>query len=354
MFLQNIQLTNFKNHSNLEFEFKKSINFIIGQNGVGKTNILDAIYFLSVFRSHIIHIDNQLIKHHQDFYRIKGDFSTAENGEKYEVIGKNNGRSKAIEINQVKITKYSEHFGHIPLVLSTPSDIFLLYDGSEERRKLIDYTISIYNKEYLNKLNLYQSYLDQRNALLKHEDKFDQSLIDYYNGFLADLGQNIYIQRKEFIDEFSLKVIHWYEIIAQKNEELSVYYSCKLSEFNLLDLLKKNQERDRILKRTTSGIHRDDLKLEMKGIDIKKIASQGQQKSLLYALRIAQAEYISKKLNTKLIFLLDDFSDKLDANRKRELLKIIEGIDFIEQWFVTDTQSNEYEEVNGAEVFNLG
>lgn len=354
MFLQHLHLVNFKNHSELKFEFKQPINFIIGQNGRGKTNILDAIYYLSVFRSHIIHIDNQLIKHNEEFYRLKGEFLESDSENKYEVIGKNNGRSKAIEINQVKITKYSEYFGHIPLVLSTPSDIFLLYDGSEERRKLIDYTISIYNKEYLHKLNQYQHFLDQRNAVLKHEDKFDQNLIDYYNGFLSDLGQYIYLQRKEFIDEFSLKVIYWYEIIAQKNEELSVYYSSKLAENSLADLLIKNLERDKILKRTTSGIHRDDLKLEMKGIDIKKIASQGQQKSLLYALRIAQAEFISKKLNQKIIFLLDDFSDKLDANRKRELLKIIEEIDFVEQWFVTDIQSNEYEKVKRAEAFNLG
>jgi len=350
--LNQLEIIQFKNHAHTKFEFSKPINFFIGQNGIGKTNILDAIYFLSVFRSHIQHLDSQLILHGEPFFRLKGNFQSKFSSD-YEVVVKYAYRSKSIEINRLKIAKYSEYFGHIPLVISNPSDIFLLYEGSEERRKLIDYTISIQNKKYLLKLNLYQQYLEQRNAHLKNEDNIDINLLNHYNAHLSELGHYIFDIRLIFAEEFNPLISKWYEIIANKDEEISIEYSSHLKENNLADLLQKNLEKDKILKRTTKGIHRDDLKIEMNNIDIKKIASQGQQKSLLYAIRLAQAEWISMKMNQKIIFLLDDFSDKLDGMRKQMLLKSIQEIDFIEQWFITDTSDNHLEENENTAIYRL-
>lgn len=334
MFLKRLELVQFKNHSQLTFDFSQKINIFIGKNGVGKTNILDAIYYLSVFRSHVQNADQLNIGHGHSFFRLLGQFS-----DDYDMVIKYALRQKSIEIKGVKVSKYSEYFGHLPLVLSSPADIFLLHDGSEERRKLLDYTISIYDKIYLFKLNEYNHFLDQRNAHLKTSELIDYTLLSYYDEKLVALGSYIFEQRKQAISELGQFITKWYQAIALSHENITISYSSQLLDHDYMTLLSQRHEKDKILKRSTVGIHRDDLKIEMSEIDIKKIASQGQQKSLLYALRIAQAEYIAAKTNKKIIFLLDDFSDKLDAYRQSHLLDIIQEIEFVQQWFISDTSS---------------
>ena len=348
MFLSHLELVHYKNHENQVFDFESKFNVFIGKNGVGKTNILDAVYYLANFRSHITSQDNLCIQQGEEFFRIFAQFRN-----QHEVLVKFAPRNKTIEINHVKVQKYSEVFGHLPLVLASPADIFLLHDGSEERRKFLDYTISTYHKEYLQKLNLYNHFLDQRNAHLKHSEPPDMELIYHYNQHLSDLGQFIFQIRTDTILELKQDVIHWYQYIAKNDDQLCVEYTSQLQHNQLSDLLKNSLYKDIAVRRTTAGIHRDDLAITMQGQDLKKIASQGQQKSLLYALRIAQAAFLAKKIQQKPIFLLDDFSDKLDAHRQSHLVEIMQEIDFIEQWFISDTGGLADKIKENVEIFQL-
>lgn len=329
--------------------FSKKIAVLIGKNGVGKTNILEAIYYLGVFRSFLNYQDQQLIHFDTDFFRIESYWE-----DDYKVVAKYQSKKKTIEINDVKVVKYSEYFGHIPIVLSSPSDIFLFFGGGEERRKFIDYTISVYDKVYLQDINLYQQYLDHRNALLKSSDKIDISLIAFYNEKMAQLGNAIFDKRRNFLNSYISRVNQWYQVISDKNDWIEIYYESQLIQDNLLQLLRDNIDKDILLKRTTKGIHRDDLSIEMSGIDIKKIASQGQQKSLLYAMRIAQAEWIYDHTQIRPIFLLDDFSDKLDEKRSARLLESIQRIDFVQQWMLTDIDAKKFENITDLETFYIG
>lgn len=348
MFLSHLELVHYKNHENQVFDFDSKFNVFIGENGVGKTNILDAIYYLANFRSHITSADNLNIQHRAEFFRLYGKFQ-----DQHEVLVKYAPRSKSIEINQVRVVKYSEAFGHLPLVLASPSDIFLLHDGSEERRKFIDYTISTYNKEYLQNLNLYNHFLDQRNAHLKQSEQPDLDLIHQYNQHLSELGQFIFQIRTEVILVLKKEILHWYQTIAKNDDQLSVEYTSQLQHNQLADLLKNTLNKDLAMRRTTTGIHRDDLSITMHGQDLKKIASQGQQKSLLYALRIAQAAFLAKKLQQKPIFLLDDFSDKLDTHRQSHLIEIMQEIDFVEQWFITNTSSISISNIPDSKIWEI-
>ena len=337
--LHRLDLTNFKSHTKSTFVFQSKINIFIGQNGVGKTNVLDAIYYLAVYKSFLNHLDNQLMHFGQDFFRLEGQFDPH-----MEVVVKYNGRKRMVEVNDVKVAKLSERFGEIPVVVASPADVFLLFGGSEDRRKFIDYTISMESKEYLLSLNLYNAFLDQRNAYLKTEGTIEETLIAYYNAHLIKHGEEIFSKRKIFLEQFIILCNKWYARIAksESNSErpIEIVYQSQLHVHKFEVLLKTSQEKDRILQRTTKGIHRDDIEMSVEGIDVKKIASQGQQKSLLYAIRFAQAEWIFHQTNKKAYFLLDDLSDKLDINRKKNLLQIISEIDFVEQWFLTDTKED--------------
>lgn len=348
MFLSHLELVHYKNHEHQVFDFESRFNVFIGKNGIGKTNILDAIYYLANFRSHITSLDSQNILHGHEFFRLKGQFSPD-----HEVVVKFAPKNKTIEINGVRVQKYSEVFGHIPLVLASPADIFLLHDGSEERRKFLDYTISSFNKQYLHNLNQYHQYLNQRNALLKQSETPDTELILYYNQHLVKYGNAIFQERQKAIAELKNDILQWYEAIAKHNDQLEIRYHSQLQDDDLKQLLEHSLTKDILLKRTTKGIHRDDLQLNMRGQDLKRLASQGQQKSLLYALRLAQSAFINRKLQKKVIFLLDDFSDKLDTHRQNHLINIMLHIDFVEQWFISDTDSLGDKIKEGIEIFQL-
>lgn len=348
MFLSLLKLTNFKNHILSEFVFKERIVIFIGRNGVGKTNVLDAIHYLAVFKSFVNLIDSQLVSFDAEFFRIDAQLEN-----EYHVVAKYAQGKKTIEINESKITKYSKHFGHIPLILSSPADIFLFYGGSEERRRLIDYTISTYDREYLHDLNTYNSYLEQRNAYLKSNEVIDSSLLTHYDDQLIAYGFPLFKKREEFLGEFISYIDEWYKKISLQNEHIRLDYRSQLLDSDYRALINSSKEKDKILKRTSKGIHRDDIEISMNQVDIKKIGSQGQQKSLLYAIRLSQAELISKKLNQKVVFLLDDFSDRLDLNRRTNLLNYVSKIDFVSQWFITDTKEENFDTIPVKEIFNI-
>ncbi len=352
MFLNRLTLTNFKSHKCTSYDFTEKLNLIIGMNGVGKTNILDAIYFLSVFKSSLGVLDAQLVHFDSDFFRLEANFSYD-----YDMVITYNGKKKVISINQTKLVKFAEFFGHIPLVISSPSDIFLFYGGSEERRKLIDYTISSFDREYLYQLTQYNAYLDQRNAHLKNQEFVDEKLILLYNEKLVEFGILIYSKRVAFMNEFMICIDSWYKQISfsedTKELKIELFYQSQLHLEDFKGLLTRSFERDKLLKRTTKGIHRDDFDISINKVDIKKIASQGQQKSLLYAIRISQAELISKYKEKQVIFLLDDFSDKLDSNRKRNLIRLIDSIEFISQWFITDTNETQFDSFITKSILRL-
>ena len=350
MFLSNIKFFNFKNHSQKAFAFTKKVNVFYGKNGKGKTNILDAIFYLTSSKSLLNFTDVQLIKHEESFFRIEG--SIEKNDQKNDIVIKYKPLSKSIELNEVKFKKNTEYFGNFPLVYALPQDIFLLVGGSEERRKLMDYTLSIIDTVYLEKLMIYNKYLEQRNALLKKEVQ-DASLFDFYNQQLEINGYYIFEKRKALFETLIPKIENWYAILSDKQEKIAINYKSQFFETSFSQLFKQSFEKDKILKRTTSGIHKDDLIFEIAELDLKKAGSQGQQKSLLYSLRLAQAEWISTHINQQVLFIIDDFSDKLDEKRHQKLQEIINEASFVSQWFLTDTDKNQFDYIKEIELFEI-
>jgi DNA replication and repair protein RecF len=238
------------------------------------------------------------------------------------------------------------------LVYALPQDIFLLVGGSEERRKLMDYTLSIIDTVYLEKLMIYNKYLEQRNALLKKEVQ-DASLFDFYNQQLEINGYYIFEKRNALFETLIPKIENWYAILSDKQEKIAINYKSQLTEASFSQLFKQSFEKDKILKRTTSGIHKDDLIFEIAELDLKKAGSQGQQKSLLYSLRLAQAEWISTHIYQQVLFIIDDFSDKLDEKRHQKLQEIINEASFVSQWFLTDTDKNQFDYITEIELFEI-
>jgi len=350
VFLSNIKFFNFKNHSQKAFAFTKKVNVFYGKNGKGKTNILDAIFYLTSSKSLLNFTDVQLIKHEESFFRIEG--SIEKNDQKNDIVIKYKPLSKSIELNEVKFKKNTEYFGNFPLVYALPQDIFLLVGGSEERRKLMDYTLSIIDTVYLEKLMIYNKYLEQRNALLKKEVQ-DASLFDFYNQQLEINGYYIFEKRKALFETLIPKIENWYAILSDKQEKIAINYKSQFFETSFSQLFKQSFEKDKILKRTTSGIHKDDLIFEIAELDLKKAGSQGQQKSLLYSLRLAQAEWISTHINQQVLFIIDDFSDKLDEKRHQKLQEIINEASFVSQWFLTDTDKNQFDYIKEIELFEI-
>lgn len=351
MFLRKTQLIQFKNHINSNFEFNEKVICIFGKNGKGKTNLLDSIYFSAVSKSFLNFVDMQLISEGTEFFRIENQFEIE--GKLISIIVKYKPRSKQILFDEIPINKNQDLFGKIPLVICAPQDIALIQEGSEARRKFIDYTISLVNPKYLNTLTHYQKILEQRNAYIKQDQTKDLSLINYYNLELDKAGHFIFEARKCFFIDIKDKIHKWYKIMSGDSEQIDVEYESQLFHENLINLLETSYEKDLILKRTTKGIHRDDLIFKLADIDFKKSGSQGQQKSFVYALKFAQSEWLFEQTNQKPIFLLDDFSDKLDAQRMENLQGIINNATFISQWFLTDTETVHFDKILLKQIINL-
>jgi len=354
-------LVNFKNYEQLAIEFSDRINCFVGNNGVGKTNLLDAIYYLSMCRSYFSNIDQYNIRHNEELFVVQGEYIT-QTGYTEEILCsyKKNGR-KIVKRNKKEYDRLSEHIGLIPVVMITPNDSTLITEGSEERRRLIDTIISQYNKNYLEQLILYNRTLQQRNRLLK--DIAGQSssplleMFDIYDEQLVNAGKIIYTERKTFIDEFRPIFLEMYQQIAGKAEAVDLSYQSQLHEEDLLQLLRKNFSKDRQLEHTSVGIHKDDLLLLIDGIPAKRIASQGQQKTFLVALKLAEYSLIYKHSQKKPLLLLDDLFDKFDHQRVERLIDLTQN-SLSGQIFITDTDINHLMPIlkrvsNGHHVFHV-
>ena len=346
MFLKELSLTNYKNFESLKFSFDTKIICFVGLNGVGKTNILDSIYHLSYTKSYFNPIPSQNIKHGETFFFISGRYMIHDKEENI-LVSLKKGDKKIIKRNNKLYKKFSDHIGKIPLVLISPDDRNLIIEGSETRRKFIDGIISQTDKEYLNNLIDYNKTLKQRNALLKMFYDNSESIrktIDIYDRQLSSDAQKIYDKRREFLNEFIPIFKSRYKELSNDKENVEIKHSSDISpDQNLYKLLKNSLEKDLKFQYTTKGIHKDDLNLNLDNFQIKKYGSQGQQKTFLIAMKLAQFDYLSK-LDSKPILLLDDIFDKLDDARVKQIINLVNQEKF-NQIFISDTNKTRSENI---------
>ena len=346
MFLKELSLTNYKNFESLKFSFDTKIICFVGLNGVGKTNILDSIYHLSYTKSYFNPIPSQNIKHGETFFFISGRYMIHDKEENI-LVSLKKGDKKIIKRNNKLYKKFSDHIGKIPLVLISPDDRNLIIEGSETRRKFIDGIISQTDKEYLSNLIDYNKTLKQRNALLKMFYDNSESIrktIDIYDRQLSSDAQKIYDKRREFLNEFIPIFKSRYKELSNDKENVEIKHSSDISpDQNLYKLLKNSLEKDLRFQYTTKGIHKDDLNLSLDNFPIKKYGSQGQQKTFLIAMKLAQFDYLSK-LDSKPILLLDDIFDKLDDTRVKQIINLVNQEKF-NQIFISDTNKTRSENI---------
>lgn len=348
MYLKQLSLLNFKNYTEAELVFEPGVTAFAGNNGAGKTNLLDAIHYLALCKSYFNPIDSQQIKQATDFFMVNGVF---EKDNKPEIIacGLKRNQKKQFKRNKKEYQRLADHIGLFPLVMISPYDISIIIEGSEERRKFIDNVISQTDNHYLDELIAYNKTLANRNALMKliaDTGKYDPHLLEVYDERLIASGNKIFSKRKAFMETFTAIFNQHYSFLSEDAELVELVYDSQLLNADFGALLKKSVERDRALERTTQGIHKDDLHFTIHGMAMKKFGSQGQQKSFLIALKLAQYTFLNDQKGYKPLLLLDDIFDKLDENRTRKLMQMVSNNDF-GQVFITDTSS---ERVN--RIFN--
>ncbi len=346
MYLKKISIVNFKNIQSQSFDFQEKINCFVGANGVGKTNVLDAIYYLSFAKSYFNPIAIQNINHDATFFMVEGDYDVLGRHEKI-VCSLKKGQKKVLKKNDKAYDKFSEHIGQFPLVIISPADRDLVTEGSETRRKFMDGVISMQDKTYLTTLISYHKVLSQRNALLKYfasNRTFDALNLAVYDEQLENLGAQIFKTRTLFLEKFIPIFKEKYALITGAKEHAVLSYKSQLHSEDLATLLKKSIEKDRVLQYTTTGIHKDDLNFDIGEYPIKKFGSQGQQKSFLIALKLAQFEFLKMQSKITPILLLDDIFDKLDEHRVSQIIQMVKGDDF-GQIFITDTHADRTEKV---------
>jgi DNA replication and repair protein RecF len=335
--LHSISITQFKNYSNRSFQFNERIIGICGNNGVGKTNLLDAIHYLCFTKSYFTR-DVLNIQNGQQGFRVDGELELNEKKEKAICILRETGK-KEFSINDSGYEKFSEHIGRYPCVIIAPDDIQIITDGSEERRRFLDALLSQIDKDYLQHLINYNKILAQRNSLLKsfyETGNKDLSLLDVLDEQLIKPGEYIFEKRKQFLISFLPDVKELYAEIAKQEEETELYYQSELNQCTFTELLHLNRQRDMAAQRTTGGIHRDDLVFNLSGQLFKNIASQGQRKSLLFALKLAEMDVLKENKGFAPLLLLDDVFEKLDEDRIANLLHRV-CIENDGQVFITDT-----------------
>lgn len=348
MHLEKLTLYNFKNYEDSGLELSPEVNCFFGLNGSGKTNLLDAIYYLSLTKSASNASDLQNIRQGENQFFIKGQFLIKKN--RTEVLCSFvQGSKKLMSENGTEYKKMAEHIGKYPLVLIAPNDIELIWDGSEQRRKFFDGMLSQMDHTYLENLIVYTQLLRQRNAMLKlfsERGSVDQNLLDSYDDKLIPAANFIHEKRKSFLGTYHPLFEKWYRQLAGKEakEKVSITYRSDLEAINFADLLKKNLQRDIMLQRTTSGIHRDDFLFALNTGELKKFGSQGQQKSFLIGLKLSEFQVLEQSTKKKPLLLLDDIFDKLDDKRIVKLMSLIAEGSF-GQIFITDARSGRSREI---------
>ncbi|OKS88395.1 DNA replication/repair protein RecF [Mucilaginibacter polytrichastri] len=352
MYLQQLSVINFKNYAEARLELSPGVNAFTGNNGAGKTNLLDAIHYLSLCKSYFNPIDTQQIMQGTDVFMVSGTFMKNEQTDTVACSVKRN-QKKQFKRNKKDYQRLADHIGLFPLVMVSPYDVSIIIEGSEERRRFVDNVISQTDNQYLDELIAYNKILINRNAVLKRMNesgRFDISLLEVFDEQLVALGARIFEKRKAFMDVFTPIFNAHYHFISNEAEQVELVYESQLLQDNLADLLVKYADRDRVLQRTSAGIHRDDLLFSIHGMPMKKFGSQGQQKSFLIALKLAQYTFLYQQKGFKPLLLLDDIFDKLDEFRVTKLMQMVSDHNF-GQVFITDTSEQRVAGVlNGIEV----
>ena len=349
MYLKQLKLANFKNYAELEADFSSKVNCFVGNNGVGKTNLLDAVYYLSFCKSYFNSVDNQNVKYDEPFFAIHGcyQFDDSDDEQLVSCVLKR-GAAKQMKINKKAYARFADHIGKIPLVMISPYDQDLINSGSDMRRKFIDGIISQTDRQYLENLLSYQKALEQRNTLLKHffENRyFEEAQLQLWDDQLVRFGLPVHQSREAFLKEFETIFQSYFRLISPTGENVSISYESQLDGSDFGQLLKNAWQRDAYAQYTTVGPHKDDLVFQIdEAKPIKKFGSQGQQKTFVLALKLAQFEYIASIRGIKPILLLDDVFDKLDIERVRQLVHLV-GSHRFGQVFLTDTQQGRVESI---------
>jgi DNA replication and repair protein RecF len=340
MYLQSLSLLHFKNYAETEFQLIDGINIFTGNNGSGKTNILDAVHYLSMCKSYFTVSDVQNIMHNEAFAVINGSFIKDDLNE-HVLCSLRRDQKKVFKRNAEEYEKLAEHIGSFPVVMIAPQDHELVTEGSEVRRKFIDGILAQVDAIYLDDLIKYNKFIVQRNALLKQNSRSggaDYSVFEFYDLQITALGNSIHQKRKQFFEIFENLFQKRFNFIADNIETVSIAYTSQLLDNSLDEILKTNFKKDLALEYTCAGIHKDDIDFRINGMPVKKFGSQGQQKTYTTALKLAQFEYISIQKKSKPIVLLDDIYDKLDDNRVSKLMQMVNEHQF-GQVLITDTNA---------------
>ncbi len=345
MILRNISILNYRNITAANLELSPKMNCLVGHNGAGKTNFLDAVYYLSFCRSAFNPIDSQVMKHDADFFMLEGQYEDDHGDPEQVHCSMKRGSKKHVKRNQKEYKRLSSHIGLIPLVFVSPSDTLFIEGRSEERRKLMDIVISQYDPTYIDALSGYNKALQQRNALLKLEGQPDPTLLDLWEQEMASHGTLIYEKREAFIKELIPVFQDIYRKISNESEEVSLQYVSHGQRGDLLEVIQRDRYKDMAVGYSLHGIHRDDLEMLIGGYPMKREGSQGQNKSFVLALKLAQFDFLRRTCsNTTPLLLLDDIFDKLDSKRVEAIIRLVSGDNF-GQIFITDTNRDHLDRI---------
>lgn len=345
MILKKISIINYKNILQANLTLSEKLNCFVGSNGVGKTNLLDAVYFMSFCHSSFTNLDSMVINHAQDFFVIEGDYLSENSTEERIYAGMKRGKHKHFKRNGKDYKRLSMHIGMIPLVFISPADNSLVTGGGEERRKLLDVVIAQLDNSYIDALNRYNKALQQRNALLKSTSETDMTLMQLLEEEMARNGEIVYKKRDELVNELTPTFQEAYSQISGGRENVSLRYVSHCQRGPLLDVIQRDRFRDRAVGYSLHGTHRDDLEMLIDGYPIRREGSQGQTKTYVLALKLAQFAYLKRKMAGKMpLLLLDDIFDKLDANRVEQIIHLVADNDF-GQIFITDTNREHLDKI---------
>ena len=352
MQLNKLSIINYKNIEAATLDLSAKLNCFIGHNGEGKTNLLDAVYYLSFCRSAFNPKDSEVMRHDADYFVLEGDYTT-DGGDKEQVYcGMKRGTKKHFKRNKKEYKRLSMHIGQVPLIFVSPADATLIDGGSEERRRLMDVVISQYDTPYIEDLNRYNKALQQRNKLLKQEEEPDSTLMELLEMQMAEYGEAIYKKRAAFVEELTPVFQRIYQTICENREQVSLEYVSHCQRGSLLDVIRRDRAKDRIMGYSLHGIHKDDLVMKLGDYPIRREGSQGQNKTYVLALKLAQFDFLRRTSgdNTPLL-LLDDIFDKLDSSRVEQIVRLVSGDDF-GQIFITDTNRDHLDKILQGSSFS--
>ena len=345
MILEKLTILNYKNIGEVTLDFSPKVNCFIGHNGVGKTNVLDAIHYLSFCRSSISNTDSQVIRHGEEFFMLEGRYATDEGEPEIVYCGMKRGTKKHFKRNGKEYRRLSEHIGLIPIVMVAPADNMIIDGQSEERRRLMDMVISQFDHAYIDHLSRYTKALQQRNSLLLQDEEPDASLLDVLEEQMGYEGECVFAAREAFVNELIPVFQRYYEAISGGREEVGISYESHCRRGPLCEVIRRDRFKDRAVGYSLHGVHRDDLLFTLGSHQMKREGSQGQNKTFAVALKLAQFDFLKRTASrTTPLLLLDDIFDKLDSDRVERIVEIVSASGF-GQIFVTDTNRDHLDKI---------